>query len=57
MKYVDTSDGGELKALDGYFKDSEEQQIRIDDQLKDLHGELIAFCPEVDPVCSNQEIC
>lgn len=42
MKYVDTSNGGELKALDCHFEGIDEQQIQIVDQLKDLHGELIA---------------
>lgn len=42
MKYLYTSNGGELKALDGRFKGNEEQQKQIADQLKDLHGELIA---------------
>lgn len=36
MESVDTSDGGELKAVDGRFKGNE-KQIQIANQLKDLH--------------------
>lgn len=41
MKYAD-SVGGDVNTLDGHFKGNEEQQLQIVDQLKDLHGELIA---------------